>query len=249
MIPILALFGATYRSALPLRRTVLFGVLSLFPAVLFMLVTEDRTGEAAFEALLETSTGSFFALLLPIISIVIASGALGSERRDQTLSFIVLRPIPRPAVGATKIAAAACAAMTINTIGVVGAWAIFAVRHRVDTTLLVGLLVGMAIATIAYVAVVVPIGFMTDRAVIIGLAYLLVFENGIVIALSGLSPLSPWRVGLAAVGGIAKETQPVIGDAVGTLTMSAGGSIVTLGIYLAIGVTVTAMLLRRRDLA
>ncbi|MDA2979553.1 MAG: hypothetical protein O3B42_07330, partial [Actinomycetota bacterium] len=88
MTPLLALFGATFRSALPLKRTIFFAILELTPAFLFVLASSNRTEEAAYETLIEVATGTLFILVLPIVTIVLASAALGVERRDQTLSFI-----------------------------------------------------------------------------------------------------------------------------------------------------------------
>ncbi|MCZ7533542.1 MAG: ABC transporter permease [Acidimicrobiia bacterium] len=249
MTSVLALFRATFRSALPLKRTILFGLLELTPALLFVLSAENRTGEAAFDTLVEVGASSYFALLVPVVALVLGASALGSERRDQTLSFIVLRPIRRSVVGATKILATACAAIAINAVGAVALWAVFSIQHHTDADILVGLLVGMAVAVVAYVSIIVPLGFVTDRAVVIGLGFLLVFENGVVFALPGLATLSPWRIGAAAFGGITTQAQPILDNIVGNLTISTGGSVFTALIYLAVGVSLTGLLLAHRDLA
>lgn len=249
MTPVLALFRASLRRALPVKRTVLFGLLSLTPALLFVLAAENRTGEAAFDTLVETSGGAYFGLLMPVIAIVLAAGALGDERRDQTLSFITLRPMPRWVIAATKIAAAATAAFAINLIGIFGLWLTYSIQHTFNGTILVGYLVGTVIAVAAYVSIVVPLGFITDRAVIIGLAYLLVFEDGVVIALSGLASLSPWRLGAAAFAGVVEESRLILDGAVGNLTMTVANSAITAGIYVLIGAAITTALLKRRDLA
>lgn len=249
MTSVLALFRATYRSALPLKRTVMFGLLELTPVVLFALSAANRTSEAAFDTLITVGASSYFSLLVPIVALVLGASALGSERRDQTLSFIVLRPIRRSVVGATKIFAAACGAITINAIGAVALWGIFSIRHGTDFTILFGLLVGMTVAVVAYVSIIVPLGFVTDRAVVIGLGFLLVFENGIVFTLPGLATLSPWRLGAAAFGGIVTHAKPILHNMVGNLTISTGSSVFAAVIYLAIGLSLTALLLAHRDLA
>jgi ABC-2 type transport system permease protein len=249
MTPIIALFGASFRSALPLRRTLLFGLLALTPALLFVLSAENRTGTAAFETLIEVGLAVLFGLVLPVIAIVLASGALGNERRDQTLSFIMLRPMPRWVISVVKTTSSVCATSVVTIFGAVTLWATYGIRHGFDTAILVGFIVGAVIAGVAYAAIIVPLGFITDRAVVIGLAYLLVFENGVVSLLTGLASLSPWRIGAAAVGGMIPEAQSIIDGVVGNLTMSAGGSLLTMGIYLAIGAALTTLLLKRRQLA
>jgi ABC-2 type transport system permease protein len=251
MTPVLALFGATFRSALPLKRTILFSILQLLPAFLFLLASNNRTEEAAFETLIEVPTGSFFSLILPIVTIVLAASALGAERRDQTLSFIVLRPIRRSVIAGTKIAATICAAFLLNAVGVAALVGSYAFRFSADTEVFVGLMAGAAIAVTAYVAILIPLGFITDRAVIIGLAFLLVFENGIAYVLPGLASLSPWRLGATAVGAIVRQAEPILREILGseTITMSVSGSLTTAATYVLVSATFTALLLKRRDLA
>lgn len=249
MTSILALFGASYRSSLPVRRTVLFCLLGLAPALLFILNAENRTEEAAFITLIESGAAVYYSLILPIISIVLAAGALGNERRDQTLSFIALRPLPRWTIAIVKIGASAAATISVTATSVFVLWLVYGVQFGFDVQILVGFLVSTAIAAFAYSSIFVPLGFITDRAVVIGLAFLLVVENGVIFLLTGLASLSPWRVGAAALGGIVPEAQATLDDVVGNLTMSAGGSLVTALIYLAIGGALTTLLLKRRDLA
>ena len=43
-----------------------------------------------------------FALVIPITTLILASSALGDERRDKTLSFLVLRPISRLEIACAK---------------------------------------------------------------------------------------------------------------------------------------------------
>jgi ABC-2 type transport system permease protein len=251
MTPILALFGATFRSALPLKRTIFFAILELTPAFLFVLASNNRTEEAAYETLIEVATGTLFILVLPIVTIVLASSALGAERRDQTLSFIVLRPMRRTMIASIKIAATISAAFLLNAIGVAALAGSYALQYSADGDVVFGLMVGTAIAVAAYAAVLVPLGFITDRAVIIGLAFLLVFENGIAFALPGLASLSPWRLGATAVGGIVERAQPILREFLGseTITLSASRSMSTVVIYVLASATFTALLLKRRDLA
>lgn len=250
MISVLALFKATFRSAVLLKRTILFAILELTPATLFVLAADNRTDAASFEALIEITIGSFFALVLPIVTIVLAASALGAERRDQTLSFIVLRPMRRSVIAATKIASTISAAFLLNAIGAAALAGAFALRQGADGSVFVGLIVGTAISVAAYVAVFIPVGFLTDRAVIIGLAILLVFENGIAFALPGLSSLSPWRLGATAAGGIVDGAEQVMREILGsqTMTMSASSSVSSLLLYLVVGITLTTLLLKRRDL-
>lgn len=248
MTPMLALFTVSVRQALPRKRFLLLSLLQLAPAAIYLVSTTNRTEAFALKAAVEVGGPIFFLLILPVVAIVIATGVLGSDRRDQTLSFIVLRPIPRSAIGAAKVFAAVCAAFALNAIGAVALAGTHAIRFG-DPQLFVGLLVGALVATSAYSAIFVPIGFLTDRAVIVGMAYLLIFENGIVAVLPGLSSMSPARLGVAAFGALTPDVAIYVTEFTGALDLSAPRSMLTAAIYLAVGVGATAILLRTRDLA
>ena len=248
MTPIIALFTASIHQALPRRRTLLLGLLQLAPAGIYVVSTTSRTEEFALEGAVQIGGSIFFSLILPVVAIVIAAGMLGSERRDQTLSFIALRPIPRSAIAAAKVLAAVLAAFAVSAVGAVALASAHAIRYG-DTQLYVGLLVGVLVATAAYSAVFVSLGFLTDRAVIIGMAYLLIFENGIAFALPGLASLSPWRLGVATFGALTPDAAQYVRESIGQLEMSASQSVLTAMIFLVAGVAATTMLLRTRDLA
>lgn len=248
MTGVLALFSVSVRQALPRRRTLLLALLQSAPAAIYVIASINRTEEFALETAVQAGGSIYFSLVLPVVSIVIAAGVLGSERRNETLSFIVLRPLPRSAIAGAKILAAITAGLALNIIGALALAGAHALRFG-DPQLFGGLLFGALLATVAYAAVFVPLGFLTDRAVIIGMAYLLVFENGIAFALPGLTSLSPWRLGFGAFAALTPEAAIYADDFIGHLQVSAPHSILTAVIYLAVGVAVTTVLLRSKDLA
>jgi ABC-type transport system involved in multi-copper enzyme maturation permease subunit len=248
MTPTIALFTTSVRQALPKRRTLLLGLLELAPAGIYLVSTTSRTKEFGIQGAVEVGAAIFFSLVLPVVAMVVAAGVLGSERRDQTLSFIALRPIPRIVIAGTKILAAITAGFAINAIGALALATSHAIRFG-DTQMFVGLLAGALVATAAYSAIMVPLGFLTDRAVIIGMAYLLVFENGIVFALPGLASLSPWRLGASTFGALTPDAAIYLNEAVGSLDMSASQSAMTALIFVLAGTLATTILLRTRDLA
>lgn len=246
MTRLAALLSASIRQALPVRRTIVFAVLQIAPTVIYLIATSNRTAEAALRGVVEIGVGTHFALVLPVVSMVIAAGALGNERRDMTMSFITLRPIPRRSIAATKLLAAFMAAGVLNLIGA----SILGITHAIrygGGGIIVGLALGALVATAAYVSLFVPIGFLTDRAVVAGMAYLLVFENGVAFAVSGLAFLSPWRLGAATLGAVAEETWIYLDSTAASLTM--GRTVTALVVYVVISVAFTSMLLNSRDLA
>jgi len=246
--PITALFVMSLRQALPLRRTIMLVLIQLAPVGIFTLSTANRIEEAALDALVGVAATVLFALAVPVVAIVLGSSSLGVERRDQTLSFVVLRPIRRTTFAATKISAATLAATAINMVGALSLGLMFTIRFG-DPLVVWGLVVGVSAATSIYVSATVPLGFLTDRAVIIAMAYLLVFEDGAALVLTGLATLSPWRLGVSAFADIVDGAASTAQNYLGSLDVSWSRSVLIAIVVFGIATLLTAQMLRRRDLA
>jgi len=246
--PIKALFVMSLRQALPLRRTIMLSLIQLAPLGIFTFSTANRIEEAALDALVGVAATILFALTVPVVAIVLGSSSLGVERRDQTLSFVALRPIRRTAFAATRISAATVAATAINMVGALSLGFAFTIRYG-DPLVVWGLVVGVAAATSIYVSVTVPLGFLTDRAVVIAMAFLLVFENGAAFALTGLATLSPWRLGVSAFADIVDGTTRVAQDFLGSIDISWTRTVLIAIVVFGVATLLTAQMLRQRDLA
>ena len=92
-----------------------------------------------------------------------------------------------------------------------------------------------------------PLGFLTDRAVIIGIAYLLVFENGAAFLLTGLAALSPWRLGVSVFAEMTPGVIRIIESQ--TAPLNATQALIALTVYVIVSIAATTWMLVRRDLA
>ena len=245
----MAITTTTMRQVLGLRRAVIFGLAALAPALVFLLTSQALADEAALDRFLGMVVGLYLPLLVPIVSLILSASALGDERRDGTLSFLVLRPIPRSVIAGSKVLGAAIVVSALNALGG-GALGLVYGLETGSWGATVPLMLGGIVAGIVYTALFVPLGFFTDRAVLAGLAFVLVFENGVVSALSGLSALSPWRLGLSTFSSLAPDAvTTALGD-FGAADLSGFGS--TIGrtiIVAALSIGLTTLVLRKRDLA
>lgn len=245
-----AIAVATVRQLLPIRRAVIYLVAVASPAAVYLLMAGAFADEAAaVERLFFMIVTLFFPLLVPIVTLIIASAALGAERRDGTLSFLVLRPIPRSVIAAAKVITAVIVAGALNAVGALTLSVAFAVESG-TWDLVLPLIVGGVVATVVYSAVFVPLGFFTDRAVLVGLLFVLVFENGVVFALTGLSALSGWRLGFSAFVGLAPDAlvaQEIEDFAIEFATLST--SVLRTVVVAVLSIALVTIVLRQRDLA
>jgi ABC-2 type transport system permease protein len=128
-------------------------------------------------------------VLLPVVSLTFATSSLGSELRDGTVTNLILKPIPRPAVLGAKYLAAVLATLIVllpaETVGHV-----VAAGGLGSTDLLAGMLLATVVGTLAYCALGMLLSLLMARALLVGLAYALLWEGAVVGVAPSASSLS-----------------------------------------------------------
>lgn len=256
----IAIIRVTFRQTLRLRRAIGLLLLSGSAAgmyLLFMIASRSSSEptawqrERAFETFIGMDIGVFMNIAVPVVTLIIATSVMGDERRDNTMSFLVLRPISRFTIGAAKVVAAFVESFVLTGIGAAAFGIVVGIK--IETfSYVVPLIVGTAFATAAYAAIFVPLGYLLKRATLVGLTYVFIWENGIAAAVPALASLSPWRIGVSATAGLAPtdffELVPT-DFALGSLSPGAGGALVKVLVLMALSSAFMAYILRRRDLA
>jgi ABC-type transport system involved in multi-copper enzyme maturation permease subunit len=244
-----AIVKVTLRQLLGGRRLLVLGLLGLIPGIIVWLTTSNRTAEGVFDVYHDGGViATLFLVVMPITSIVLGSAALGDEKRDGTLSFLVVRPLPRSTITAAKLIAAWIASAAVSAMS--GAFASIAVSIRAsDWSTFVPTIVGLAIGAGCYTAVFIVLGHLTSRAVLMGLIYLFVWETGISFAAPALSNVSLFRIGLSAYAGLLPESHSVLSEPLGAIAPGLGGAVAKLAVLGVLAVLATAALLRNRDIA
>ena len=184
----------TLRSALPAKRW----IGALVPAatsILFGLLatTLEDTADSAF---VEVAAPSLFLLVLPITCLVIGDAVMGAEVRSATFAFTWMSPVPTWQIalgrwiGGTLVAAGTLAVAFALAAAVAGA------PELAGVTALSG-----AFGAGAYIAVFIAIGCITKRAAVWSLAFVVMVEQLLGRALTGIAQLSPgWMAREAFVG-------------------------------------------------
>ena len=241
----LSIVKATLVQLLGRRRLILFGLLAAAPAVITSLNSDEGPGN------LDSLIGPMafhLTLAVPVTTLILSTGALGSERRDATLSFVAARPIGRATIVAAKTAAAFAAAGTLNIAGALALGVVYGART--GSWDLAAIVAGSAMATLIYTAIFMPLGYFTERATLIGLAYVFIWENGIIGPLGILGVTSPWRIGNATF--VALSSLPVeaaMDDfALSNLSVNAGESLLQAAFFVAASIALLTWTLRTRDL-
>jgi len=124
-------------------------------------------------------------VVLPVIALVVGTGVLGSEIDDGTLAHVLAKPLPRSQIVLSKLVVA----VVVTAVTVcVPLFAVGLVAH--SPSLGWGLVVGGLIGSAAYCSLFVALSLLTRRPVLVGLAYVLLWENLLSNFLSGTRVLS-----------------------------------------------------------
>jgi ABC-2 type transport system permease protein len=129
--------------------------------------------------------GLGFAVVLPVIALIVGTGVLGSEVDDGTLVHILTKPLPRRDIVLAKFAVAviATAITTAIPLFVVGLLA-------GSASLGLALAVAAVVGSFAYTALFLLLSLLTRRPVLLGLVYILIWENLLGRFLSGTRVLA-----------------------------------------------------------
>lgn len=242
-----AIVRTTLRQILGTRRSLLFAALAIFPGFVFAVASSNEASVRLLRSFVDEGVNLHFSLAVPVTALILAAAALGTERRDETLSFLVLRPIPRVTIAASKLGAAFSAALILNAAGAAVLSVIYGARAG-DAGLILPLVIGSGVATLVYTAIFVPLGYLSERSTLIGLAYVFIWENGIVGALNVLGATSPWRIGYVTFADLAPVTIRLEDFVLADLSPSWPTSLVQAVAYALGSVALLTWILKRRDL-
>jgi ABC-2 type transport system permease protein len=196
-----ALISITIRALLNRRRTLLLGLLGV---LLIVVAGVYRLGGPPESESLEVTRRLLadfgIAVLLPLVAVIVATAALGSELEDGTIVYLLARPVPRSLIVLVKLAVSwlVTSLLVAPAIGVAGL-----VGHP-DGQLAFGFATASVLGALEYCAVFVALSLVTSRALIVGLAYVVVWEGFVAALFAGTRAVSIRQHALAvaeALGG------------------------------------------------
>jgi ABC-2 type transport system permease protein len=142
--------------------------------------------------------GLGFNVVLPVIALVVGAGVLGSEIDDGTAVHILTKPLPRHEIILAKLAVAAGITMVSTAVPM------FIAGALTDSVRLgIGVALGTALGAITYSALFLVLSLLSRRPVLIGLAYLLIWEGLLTNLISGTRVLSVQQYSIAIADRIA----------------------------------------------
>ena len=205
----------TVRQLLGRRRTLLLaglGALMVLVAVIHAL-GDDPADPAEWTTQLLSTFG--LATLLPLVALIIGTGAFGAEIDDGTIVHVLAKPIARWRIVGTKLIVAALLTSVLTVVPIVVAATVAGGDRGLTLALAFG--AGGILGSLVYCALFVAAGLVTSRAFIVGLIYVLVWEGFLAGLFAGTRTFSVRQQALAMADAIA-DVSGVLGEMLATPT-------------------------------
>jgi ABC-2 type transport system permease protein len=136
------------------------------------------------------------AVIVPLVSLIAATGALSSEIDDGSIVYLLSKPIKRSTIILTKALVAIAVILVLGALPMFAAGLILDV-HDPQTAVAFG--IGSLVAGIAYTAIFLVLSVMSGNAVTIGLIYALLWEGVMGQYVDGAKTLSVQQWSLAVI--------------------------------------------------
>jgi ABC-2 type transport system permease protein len=197
MTAVLVIADVTLRGLLGRRRALLVGLLALLPVAIAALI-RLAGGRSDIVEILDTLV---VRTTLPLVALIIGTAAVGSEIEDGTLVYTLVKPVPRWRIALAKILVAVGLTVAVLIPPILVAAVLMAGLGGDTLATAVGFAIAAAAGAAAYAAAFTTLGIVTSRALIVGLAYTLLWEGVLAGLLEGTRFLSIRQatLGLAAL--------------------------------------------------
>lgn len=195
------------------RRFLILLLLAILPVALAAIISAlGGDGEADKEGFINGLLDAMIvAAIMPITTIALATTAFGDELESRTLSYLVLKPMPRWKIVLPKFLASivVCGPLLIAS-------GVAVTLIGLDGSVQAAVAVGAAIffGVIAYAAIFMWAGLVSTHALSYGLIYVFLWEGVLSSYLDSIHYLSVRGYTLAIMHGIGGDSFKTLGDRV-----------------------------------
>jgi ABC-2 type transport system permease protein len=176
-----ALYALAIRQHLHGKRWLVISLLFLVPAALGVLVrlTPSRIPPEGLEFMLAMML--LPQLLIPLVALLYASGIIEDELEDQTITYLLIRPLPRWAIYLVKLLATITITVALTLLFTAVTFGAIYIGSNVAGSVWIERLAKVAalhaLAMTAYCCLFGLLSLLTKRALIIGVVYIAVIEG------------------------------------------------------------------------
>ena len=164
----------TLRALLNRRRTLLLALLGLLlVGAAALLRLGDPTADESLTVTRRLLANFGIGVLLPLVAVIVGTAALGSELDDGTIVYLLAKPVARWRIVLVKVAVA----WILTSLLVAPAIYISGIIGHGDAQLAGAFTLAAIAGALEYTAIFVALSLVTSRALIVGLAYVVIWEG------------------------------------------------------------------------
>jgi ABC-2 type transport system permease protein len=184
-------FTLTLREFLGQRRSLLIFLLAAVPVGLAIIVRVSQPDDVdRLDWIANTlMDGTVITTILPLTCLLLGTAAFGNEIDGGTIFYLLTKPIRRSEIVLAKFVAAATLAGVFLTAATLTS-GLIAIKDKADVEVALAFAIAVALGTMSYTAIFLLLSLVTSRALLIGLAYILVWEAIVTELFSAASYLS-----------------------------------------------------------
>jgi ABC-2 type transport system permease protein len=198
-------------------------VLPLLAGLLFQIADATTTPDEFADDVTRVMLAS---AILPLVMLLLATAAFGNEVGDRTLVYLVTKPVARWRIVAAKL----LATLVVGGVPVaVSGFLTLALIEQGDLSGALATGAGLFAGAAAYTALFTWAGLATRHALLIGLAYVFIWEAALAAYLDGIRFLSIRRFTLAFVHSLDHGRLATVDTSLGTGPAVVGTAIVLVG--------------------
>ncbi len=222
-----AIVEVTVRGILGRRRSLLVVLFAALPVLVAVVVRIGGSTSDAVSLSADLLDALVVRTVLPLVALVFGTAVLGSELDDGTAIHLLVKPVERWRIVLAKLAVAAV--LTIVLVALVTLVAGLVVgAGRGAERIVVASAVAVAVGGLVYAALFLALSLVTSRALIVGLAYVLIWEDVLGGLLEGTQAFSVRQYTLAIARLLAGDDGQAI-----NVALAASSAIVLSAIVLA----------------
>ncbi len=182
---------------------------------------------------------------LSIAVLVLGAAAMRDERDAGTLPFLYLSPVPRWRFAVATWLGASGAAILVAVGGWLVGWVGVGVGSG-DWAHAWASLPAYVAGAVGYTAIFIPVGYLFSRAILVGLAYVFIWEGLLTTLISGIAASSVWKTALSIFADLRELPRDAL-DALGPVLPGVGGGVAKLVGVVLVSLAIFTWALRTRD--
>jgi ABC-2 type transport system permease protein len=209
-----AIANVTLRALLSRRRSLLMLLLALSPLLLALLIRAAGRPVDPVRVERNLLDGLVIRTVLPLVALVLGTGAMGSELEDGTGVYLLTKPVPRWVIMAAKFLAAAGLTAALVAPAALLTGLLVAGDQGGGAGIAFAYAIATAIGALLYTGIFLALSIATGRALIIGLVYTLLWEGLLAGLFAGSRAFSvrEYTIGIAGLldpGHVTAQLDPV----------------------------------------